>query len=88
MDINNDFCRGVLKEIHAEVRAAFPEIPNVARAASALRQIGRDQWFVQIQTPGRPMFNYDCRAYNAADAKSKAWRAFMDQFRGGQDATS
>jgi hypothetical protein len=79
MNIDTLFCRQLLKQAHADVRKAFPEIKNVVEAASVTSTM-RGQWFVQIGTPGRPMFNYDTRAFNATEARYKGWNAFMRKY--------
>jgi hypothetical protein len=41
----------------------------------------RGQWFVQISaTNARPAFNFDCRAYNATEARYKAWAAYLEKY--------
>lgn len=79
MNFDTLFCRQLLKQTHAEIRRAFPEIKNVVKCAGVTSTM-RGQWFVQIATPGRAMFNHDCRAYNATEARHKAWSAFLRQY--------
>lgn len=78
LDINIAMSRSMLRATHSYVRKHFPEIRRPMRAAGVTCS-GRDQWFVQIESPGRPMFNFDCRAHNAYDARLKAWDAFIRQ---------
>ena len=83
MNIDTLFCRQLLKVMHKDVRKAFPEIRNVVKCVgvTCTGKLGANtQWFVQIETPNRPMFNFDCRAYNATDARYKAWSAFMRKY--------
>jgi hypothetical protein len=79
--MNHDtlFTRLLLKRIHGEIRRAFPEIRNVVQCAGVTSSM-RGQWFVQIETPGRALFNYNCRAYNATEARYKAWSAFLNTY--------
>lgn len=79
MNIDTLFCRQLLKQMHADIRRTFPEITNVVKCVGVTSTM-RGQWFVQISTPGRPMFNHDCRAYNATEARYKGWSAFIRQF--------
>lgn len=77
--VDTVFCRLLLKQAHAEVRKAFPEIRNVVQCVGVTSS-RRGHFFVQISTPGRPMFNLDCSAYNATEARYKAWSAFLNRY--------
>lgn len=79
MNIDTIFCRQLLKIVHQDVRKSFPEIRNVVKCAS-VTSTGRGQWFVQISSNARPMFNFDCRAYNATEARCKAWNAYLAKY--------
>lgn len=82
MNPDTIFTRLLLKRVHAEVREAFPEIRNVVQCVGVTNTMrgGNRQWFVQITTPGRPIFNHDCRAYNATEARYKGWNAFLQKY--------
>jgi hypothetical protein len=79
VNIDTVFCRLLLKQVHIEVRELFPEIHNIVQCVGVTSS-RRGQWFVQISTPRRPMFNFDCRAYSATEARYKAWSAFLDKY--------
>lgn len=83
-DINTIFCRALLKNVHADIRASFPEIPHVVAACSVLRT-DRRCWFAEIDTPGRPRFIWDGRADNATHARAEAWQSFMRKYAPDQD---
>jgi hypothetical protein len=76
-DINTVFVRGLLKNVHAEVRRAFPEIKNVVQAASVTGD--RHCSFVEIEIPNRPRFYWEGRADSATHARCEAWLAFLDK---------
>lgn len=78
-DINRVFTSNLLRSVHAEVAKMFPEIASLRHAAGVTRSM-RGQYFVQIVTPSRAMFNFDCRAFNADEARCKAWHAFMRKY--------
>ncbi|MGD9883376.1 MAG: hypothetical protein AB7F22_28970 [Reyranella sp.] len=78
------FDRLLLKRVHADVRKAFPEIRNVVKCVG-VTSTRRGQYFVQISTIGRPMFNHDCRAYSATEARCKAWNAFLNKYAPNSD---
>lgn len=80
--IDTIFTRRLLKAVHAELRKQFPEIRNVVQCVGVTNTMrgGNRQWFVQIDTPGRPIFNYDCRAYSATEARYKGWNAWLKQY--------
>lgn len=75
-DINTAFCRQLLKIVHADVRKAFPAIPNLM-AACGITQTMRDQYFAEIDIPGRERFTWDGDAYSATEARAKAWQALL-----------
>lgn len=83
--IDTAFTRLPLSKMHADVRAAFPEIPDLMKAASTTRTM-RNQFFVQIETPCRPMFECDVEAFDAYDARFKAWGEFMRKYGPAEDA--
>jgi hypothetical protein len=80
MNVDTIFCRLLLKRMHQDVRKAFPEIRNVVQCVGVTTS-GRGQWFVQISAfNDRPAFNFDCRAYNATEARYKAWSAYVEKY--------
>jgi hypothetical protein len=84
--VDTVFTRLLLKAVHKDVRKAFPEIRNVVTCVG-VTSTGRGQWFVQISATSRtPAFNFDCRAYNATEARYKAWSAFLEKYGPQEDA--
>jgi hypothetical protein len=73
--IDAQFCRALLNVVHAEVRKAFPQIPNLTKACGVVG--GRGQWFAEIDVPGLPRFTWDGHAFNATQARAEAWQSFM-----------
>lgn len=80
MNVDTILTRHLLKSVHRDVRKAFPEIRNVVKCVG-VTSTRRGQWFVQIAAlGGRPAFNFDCRAYNATEARYKAWSAYLRKY--------
>lgn len=75
-NINTRLTRGMLASIHAEVRKAFPHI-SVRRAASVTHDRVTALWFVQIHVDLFAPFDDYYKAYDAYEARGKAWQAFM-----------
>lgn len=72
--------RLLLKKVHADVRKAFPGLPNVIKCVGVTSS-RRGQWFVQITAiRGNPPFSFDCRASNATEARYKAWSAYLNKY--------
>lgn len=78
LDINTLFVRGLLRVVHADVRKAFPEIPNVVQAASVTGD--RHCMFVEIDTPNRPRFYWEGKADSFTHARAEAWQAFLRKY--------
>lgn len=78
-NINTAFTRRLLSLVHADIRKDFPEIEHVVKAAAVTRTM-RNQFFIQIETPHRPMFNFDCEASDAYEARFKGWHAFRRKY--------
>ena len=86
-DLDTTFTRLLLKQIHAEVRAEFPEIPNLIQAVGVTK-FGSGQWIAQICTPNRAVFDWHGRAYNAWEARCKAWSAFLEKYATAEESMS
>jgi hypothetical protein len=78
MDINVEFCRRLLSLTHADVRAAFPTIPNVLTAAGVTRH-RRGYFIVEIHVAEIPGLVWEGRADNAFEARHEAWTAFLEK---------
>ena len=74
-DLNNVFTGMLLKSIHATVKAAG--VKNVRKPIGVTRS-GKT-WFVQITIPGKEL-TWNGRAYNAAEAKFKAWSKWLEKY--------
>ena len=72
MNIDVQFCRLLLREVIAEVRAAFPGI-KVGQAW--VWKFQRDQW----EFHGPQGFYWHGRAANAYDARTKGWQAYLSE---------
>lgn len=78
--VDTVFTRLLLRDVHIAVRKAFPEIRNVVKCVGVTSTM-RGQWFVQISAFNeRPAFSFDCRAYNATEARYKAWCAYLSKY--------
>jgi hypothetical protein len=78
MDINTIFARQLLKQVHGDVRKAFPDIRPM-RAAKVTGPHGRNQYFVRIHAARFPAHDDYYIAENFYEARAKAWRAFIEK---------
>lgn len=70
------FTRKLLSLMHADVRKAFPKVRNVMRNCTVTHS-HRDCWFAEIAGDGLPRFSVDVNAFDAYDARYKAWSKFL-----------
>lgn len=73
------FTRKLLSLMHADVRKAFPKVRNVMRACTVTHSF-RDNWFAEIAGDGLPRFYVDVSAFDAYDARYKAWSKFLAKY--------
>lgn len=74
-NIDNAFCNLMLKRIHADVKAAG--VTDVRKSVDCTHSFGT--YTVRIILKDRPDYWYG-RAYNAADAKCKAWSQWLRKY--------
>lgn len=74
--IDTAFCNLMLKSVHATVRAAG--VKDVRKPVDCTKSF-RDHYTVRIILADRPD-HWDGRAYNAADAKYKAWSQWLRKY--------
>lgn len=77
--IDTSLTRHLLVAMHMDVRLAFPDIRSPQKAAS-VTQTMRGMRCVEIITEGRERFVWDGRAYDAYEARYKAWAAFLQKY--------
>jgi len=65
-----------LDAAYEDLRVAFPQISDPARAAS-VTGARRSGWLVCIDVQRLPTFEWQGSAYNADDARVRAWAAFV-----------
>ena len=77
-DTNTVFTRKALSLTHEDVRQCFPGVAPM-NAASVTGE-SKSGWFVQIIVEGFAPFDDFYRAFDAYEARDKAWGAFIKKY--------
>lgn len=81
-DPNEAFTRTLLSVVIRDVRKLFPEITHpLGHTGVTTTRIGSKRHYcVELSSPGRPLFVWSDTAWNANEARAKAWQAFIRKY--------